>query len=68
MVYPNIKAEMARKNLTVEGLSLVSGIKFSTLSAKLNGKRDLTYPEAVKIKQALNVDIPLETLFVEGAV
>ena len=65
MVYPNLKAEMARKGLTVEGLSLVSGISFSTLSSKLNGKRKMTYSEAVKIKQALNVDIPLEVLFTE---
>ena len=68
MKFPNLKAEIARKGLTVEALSLICGISYSTLSAKLAGRRKMSYSDAVKIKTALGVDVPLETLFSERAV
>lgn len=41
------------------------GCTRSTLSLKLNGKASITLKEAVQIKKILDVDIPLEELFVE---
>ena len=64
-MFPNVRAEMARRYLTVEDLSNLSGIKYSTLSQKLSGSRPLTLDEAVRIKTALSVEIPLEELFAE---
>lgn len=68
MKFPNLKAEMARRGFTIKGLSAVSGIRYSTLSAKLSGRRKLAYTETLKIKDALGVDVPLETLFADEAV
>lgn len=62
-MYPNLKAEMARQNLTNKDLSIYSSINYDTLNRKLNGKSPIMLDEAWKIKNALKVEIPLEVLF-----
>ena len=62
-MYPTIKAEMARKNMTITELANVTGIRYQTLSEKLRGNYGFTVAEAKKIKEALGVDISLEDLF-----
>lgn len=62
-MYSNVKAELARRNLSVVDLSNMTGIRYQTLVDKINGKYPLTLDEAKKIKSALEVDIPLEDLF-----
>lgn len=66
-MYPNIEAEIARARMTKTKLSKDMGITLGTLSLKLSGKSDLSFPEALKIKKILNVNIPLEELFKENA-
>jgi peroxiredoxin len=62
-MYSNVKAELARKNLTVVDLSNKTKIRYQTLVDKINGKYPLTLDEAKAIKTALEVDIPMEELF-----
>lgn len=62
-MYSNVKAELARRNMTVVDLAQLTGIRYQTLNDKLNGKFKLTLDEAKKIKEALGVDIPIEELF-----
>lgn len=62
-MYSNVKAELARKGLAVIDLSKASGIKYMSLINKLNGKTPLKLEEARRIKNALDVDLPLEKLF-----
>lgn len=62
-MYSNVKAELARKNMTVVDLSDKTGIRYQTLIDKINGKYPVTLDEAKKVKAALGVDIPLEDLF-----
>lgn len=62
-MYSNVKAELARKSLTVVDLSNKTGIRYQTLVDKINGKYPLTLEEAKTIKSALEVDIPMEELF-----
>lgn len=62
-MYPNLKAEMARRNITIEGLGNILGITPPAASKKCSGKTDFTLKEAVTIKEALGVDIPLDVLF-----
>lgn len=62
-MYSNVKAELARRNLTVVDLSKMTGIRYQTLADKINGKYPLTLDEAKKIKSALKVDIAIEELF-----
>lgn len=67
-MYPNLRAEMARRNLTLEPLANELDITVPTLSQKLNGKYPITLNEAKKIKVFLNTEIPLEVLFETEAV
>lgn len=62
-MYSNLKAELARHNLSVVDLSNMTGIRYQTLAHKLNGKYPLTLDEAKAIKTALGVDIAIEELF-----
>lgn len=62
-MYSNVKAELARKNMTMVNLSNSTGIRYQTLVDKVNGKFPITVEEAKKIKSALAVDIPLDELF-----
>ena len=62
-MYSNVKAELARRNLSVVDLSNMTGIRYQTLAMKLNGKYPLTLDEAKAIITALGVDISIEDLF-----
>ena len=69
MIYPNLRAELARKGWTLQQLADLIQIKVETLKKKLQGYSDLKLSEASKIKDVLGVDIPLEVLFAkEGEV
>lgn len=65
-MYPNVRAEIARKNITMGKLAEELDITLSTLSLKLKGEYPITLKEAKKIKAVLGCDIPLETLFEEA--
>jgi len=67
-MYSNVKAELARRNLTIVDLSNMTGIRYQTLVDKINGKYPMTFDEAKTIKEALGVDIPMEELFVRAKV
>lgn len=62
-MYANVKAELARRNLSIVDLSEKTGIRYQTLVDKINGKFPLTLEEAKKIKDALDVSLSLEELF-----
>ena len=62
-MYPNLKAEMSRRNLSIQRMAVLLKMPYNTLREKLRGERKLTFDEALRIKQALNLNIPLETLF-----
>ena len=62
-MYKNVKAELARRGLSLNDLSTMTGISYSTLHNKMNGKTQLTLDEAKKIKAALEVELPIDELF-----
>lgn len=62
-MYPNLKAEMSRVGMTMLELSEKTGIRYQTLTLKLNGKSKLSVREAVRIKDALDGKFTLEYLF-----
>lgn len=62
-MYPNVKAELARKGMTIVDLSNATGIRYQTLSEKLRGNYSITVNEAILIKDALKVKTPIEVLF-----
>ena len=65
-MYPNLRAEMKRKGITLAWLADQLGITIGTLSQKLTGKSPFTLNEAKKIKEILELDIPIEILFEVG--
>lgn len=62
-MYLNVKAELARQDMTLVDLSNKTGIRYQTLVDKINGKHRLTLEDAKKIKAALSIDTSLEELF-----
>lgn len=64
-IYPNLRAEMARKNISITMIANDPRIRrtVGTMSMKLNGKADLLLREALAIKEILGVDTPIEILF-----
>lgn len=62
-MFPNLRAEMGRKNVDLTTLAEVLGITLQTVSRKFNGKSEWTYNEAIAIKNYLDVDMSVEELF-----
>lgn len=62
-MFTTVKAEMGRRNINIGKLAELTGIPRQRLAAKIDGSRKLLFSEAVTIKSALGVDMPLEELF-----
>lgn len=62
-MYPNLEAELKRRNIKRAALAEVLGCAISTITAKMQHASEFTFDEAKKIKAFLGVDIPLEILF-----
>ena len=62
-MFPNLKAEMARQDMTLSNMSVITKIPLQRLSYKLSGQRKLTFDEAIIIRNALGIDMPLDELF-----
>lgn len=62
-MFPNLRAEMARKGITSKRLSIVIGVSPKTLSNKLYGRSEFTLAEMLAIKNRLFPDLSLDYLF-----
>ena len=62
-MFPNLRAEMARRKITVAMLAKFLGKRVSTISAKMNGKSQFTLEECKAIKAFLKTELTLEELF-----
>ena len=62
-MFKYLRAEMVRVDVNVEKLAEMIGMSIGALYARLSGKVPFTIDEAVAIKKALGVDIPIEELF-----
>lgn len=70
-MYSNLRAEIARKNLTLEKMveklkERGFNISVSMLSQKLNGKYEIYLKEAKALKEIVETDLPLDILFEEA--
>jgi hypothetical protein len=63
MRYKNLRAEMARNGVTVGQLAASLGVRFATVSDKLNGRSRFFYDEATQIKKCFFSSCSLEYLF-----
>lgn len=69
-MFSNLRAEIARKNLTLENIveklrERDITITVSMLSQKLNGKYPIYFKEAKALKEIVGTDLPLDILFEE---
>ncbi len=71
-MYPNLRAEIARKDYTLK--KIVEEMKkrgfnltITMLSQKLNGKYDLYLNEAKALKEIVETDLPIDILFEEAS-
>lgn len=62
-MFENVRVELVRKHMTMLDLANATGIRYQTLSEKMRGNSPLLLKEAIAIKKALGVDMPLEELF-----
>ena len=62
-MFPNLRAELARRNMSIPQLAELVGMKTTTLYDKYNGRTAFTLEEAVKIRDMLGLDMSIEELF-----
>ncbi len=62
-MYPNLNAEMARKNVTQIDISEKLNISYSTVSDKINGKKDFKLKECKDIISKLLPGNTIDYLF-----
>lgn len=62
-MYGNLKAEMARKDMTALTVSEKTGIRYQTLTGKIKGESPITIKEARLIRDAVNPDMTIDELF-----
>ena len=48
-MFANLKAEMARNNMSVKDVAQALGMRYGTLSGKINGRASFTIDEAWEI-------------------
>lgn len=64
-IYTQVMLNMYLNDLNLHELSDRTGIAYATLRRKLRGETDFQLGEALRIKEALNVNAPLEELFLK---
>lgn len=62
-MFPNLRAEIARKGLTISELGQQIGMARTTIYDKYKGRTAFTLDEAIAIQTALGVDMSLDELF-----
>jgi len=65
-MFPNLRAEMARKGLAVNEIAVRLGGSAKTLHRKLSGKSEFTRAEIFKIRNEFFPDLSIEYLFQTG--
>ena len=66
-MYFNLKAEIFRKGWTLHHFAVLAGLTDAQLSNKISGKTKITLIEAIRFKELLEVDMPLEILFARAS-
>lgn len=66
-MYPNLRAELARRGITIKELSKRTGISYSTLAPKVRGFGSFSVDDADKVRAAVGTNMPLEVLFKHGS-
>lgn len=68
IMYPVLFEEMERQHLSGRKLLEIAGLSYSTVWPKIRNGKDMKINEAAAIRNALDIDIPLEVLFKRAVV
>ncbi len=63
IVYPHLQAELNKQMITRTDLAQMLGVSQTTLSDWMKGRSEPRLSSAIKVKEVLGVDMPLEELF-----
>lgn len=63
MAYLNLKAEMGRRDITIEAIATRLGIHRNSVSYKLNKDGSFSIEEADRIQKEFFPEVPLSVLF-----
>lgn len=63
IVFPNLRAEMSRKDLGIVEMAQVMNYNRDTLARKLSGRSNINLSEAFKIQQEFFPELDVEYLF-----
>lgn len=64
----NLRAEMARYGVTIGDIADFLGVRYATVSDKINGRYRFYYDEAVRIKNRFFPECDIEYLFANDGV
>ncbi len=62
-MFPNLRAEIVRKGLTMAEVADAIGLSVTHFSLKMNGKYGFTLAEAFAIKKFLKTKLSIDVLF-----
>lgn len=65
IIFSNLRAEMARQQITIQGIASVLGVGRDAASQKLSGKTPITLAEAFQIEKQCFPDSDIRYLFSE---
>lgn len=63
MAYGNLKAEMGRRDITIEEIARIIGVHRNSASNKINGPSSFSIEEAMAIKSKFFPDLDYKYLF-----
>lgn len=63
ILFPNLRAEMSRKNIGILSMAQTLGYNRDTLSRKLSGKSSIALDEAFNIQKTIFPDMDIRYLF-----
>lgn len=66
--YPNLQAEMARNNISMQQIATVLDKSRNTVTGKLSGKQPMNLDEAFKITRTFFPDKDILDLFAENQI
>ncbi len=67
-MFPNLRAEMARKNITIKEIAEFLGKTDSWLDNRISGKASLPIVDGVRLRNKFFPEIDIEVLFSNSAI
>lgn len=67
-MFPNLRAEMARKNITIKEVAEFLGKTDSWLDNRISGKASLPIIDGVRLRNKFFPEIDIEVLFSNSAI